>query len=288
LKTGTSFLVSVSWKIISLLLLLWLSGIISCVSVDKNDKEIAVPLGNHSTCNDCHDGLEPSLDGEFCLICHYDYNTNHHPINFEPPQSDLIIHDFLDMPLFDGKIQCLTCHQVHGGEGLNQTPRMLRGGPYSQIRLFCYRCHYQEKYQNINVHKMHETDGSIRIVQGKIICLFCHSEEPYAYLDRTYDVKFRADATFLCWRCHPPMAGDFFRQHFLEKPSDEMRLDIYRFELENDVILPLVPRGKVTCSTCHNPHQAEVMITEASRAGADTKGRLRIRPPRLCMGCHPV
>lgn len=264
-----------------------LFGVSSCTLLTP-DRSPVEPVPPHGECQDCHNGSDPGSDGEFCLICHFDYQENHHPINFVPPDKDLIILDILDSPLFDGKIQCLTCHQVHNGTDLQEMPGLLRGGRYPEIRNFCFRCHYQERYEKINVHKMHEADGSIRVVEGKIVCLYCHSEEPTAYLDRTFDVKFKADAAFLCWRCHPPMGGEFFRQHFLKKPSPEMRFNIYRFEQENTVLLPLVPRGKITCSTCHNPHQYEVMITEASRAGADARGGLRSRPPQLCIACHPL
>jgi hypothetical protein len=39
------------------------------------------------------------------------------------------------------------------------------------------------------------------------------------------------------------------------------------------VILPIVPRERITCSTCHNPHQTGVIQREAAAKGADTKGQ---------------
>jgi hypothetical protein len=96
-------------------------------------------------------------------------------------------------------------------------------------------------------------------------------------------VRFRADVGFLCWRCHPPMPGEFFTQHFLVKPS-KSRQNMQEAEERLLVILPLVPRDRITCSTCHNPHQKGVIQHEAAAKGADARSKLRL--PSICSACH--
>ncbi|MHB8788841.1 MAG: hypothetical protein ACYDBT_03060 [Desulfobulbaceae bacterium] len=107
-------------------------------------------------------------------------------------------------------------------------------------------------------------------------------------MDKTKDVRFRADIGFLCWRCHPPMANALFQaQHLLVEPSFEMLQTLAKNETAMDVLLPLVPRNRVTCSTCHNPHQKGVIRREAATKGADAPDKLRLPSPRLCFACHP-
>jgi len=245
----------------------------------------------HILCASCHatetpqpgntlfsPGTDPS---SICLKCHKDYRENHHPVDFvlADPSS-------FPLPLFEGKVKCLSCHEIHGGPGHEGTPRLLRGGSYADRRAICFKCHSGEKYAAIDPHKMLDNKGNILEVDGRPVCLFCHSKKPDPAVDTTNDVKFRADVGFLCWRCHPPMPGIFFRQHFLAKPSAQM-LETYReSEKRLTIILPLVPRGRITCSTCHNPHQKGVIQREAAAKGADAI--MRLRSPSICYGCHQM
>ncbi len=248
-------------------------------------------LNPHSLCSACHasekpqpgsalfaPGTEPS---ELCLNCH-DYAVNHHPVDFVPPDPSRI-----PFPLFDGKIRCLTCHQIHGGRDGNGTPKLLRGGPYtSDRRQICFRCHSGDEYASINPHLMLDQNRNIRMVNGKPVCLLCHSKVPKPETDYTADVRFRADVGFLCWRCHPPMPDPFFSTHFLVRPSAKMLNDIEQAEIRDSVILPLVPHGRITCSTCHNPHQEGVIRHESAAKGADAPHKLRMTA--LCSACHPT
>jgi hypothetical protein len=243
----------------------------------------------HTFCESCHATEKPQPGGtlftpgvdpsSLCLNCHTDYKENHHPVDFVPPDPSAI-----PFPLFGGEIRCLTCHQIHGGPRHEGTLRLLRGGPYIDRRMICFKCHSREKYASFNPHKMLDEQGNIRIVQGRPVCLWCHSKVPNPAVDQTKDVRFRADVGFLCWRCHPPMPGIFFTQHFLVKPSAKTMKIMEETEERLLVIFPLVPRGRITCSTCHNPHQKGVMQREAAAKGADALYRLRL--PSICFGCH--
>ncbi len=244
----------------------------------------------HTFCRACHASdkpkpgsalFEPGTDpSAACLNCH-DYQENHHPVDFVPANAAKV-----PFPLFEGKVRCLTCHEMHGGPDGHGTPKLLRGGPYeNDRRQICFRCHSGDQYASINPHIMLDDAHAIRKVNGRPVCLLCHATMPDPATDYTSDVKFRADVGFLCWRCHPPMPDPFFSTHFLVKPSTEMLGDIEQTEERDMVILPLVPRGRITCSTCHNPHQEGVIQHESAAKGADARHKLRL--PSLCIACHP-
>ena len=243
----------------------------------------------HSACISCHSNENPETGSELfqpgieisslCLDCHLDYKENHHPTDFVPLNSSKV-----SLPLFGGKITCLTCHEIHGGANREGIPKLLRGGPYADRRMPCFKCHLSEDYASIDPHKMLDDNGNIMDSDGKPICLVCHSTQPDPEVDWTNTVRFRADVGFLCWRCHPPMSGGFFDKHFLVTPSAKTLATIQRTEERQLVILPLVPRNRITCSTCHNPHQKGVIQHEGAAKGADSKDRLRL--PSICFGCH--
>ncbi|WP_168205969.1 cytochrome c3 family protein [Geobacter sp. FeAm09] len=213
----------------------------------------------HSDCRDCHTvarpegktALFPSYTDPsyFCLDCH-NYKTNHHPVNFIPARQ--IRPQF---PLSTGEITCLTCHEMHGGPQHKGTPKLLRGGPYADLRTMCLNCHTVEQYANIDPHIMKKDGEERTVVGGKTVCLFCHELEPDPAQDRANMVLFKADVTFLCLRCHTLMHTGYFEKHFLVTPSKEIISNSNRPEILARFSLPLVPRGRITCTTCHNPHQ---------------------------------
>ncbi len=244
----------------------------------------------HTICISCHATERPQQGAELfspgtepsalCLNCH-DYKENHHPVDFAPADSSNF-----PLPLFGGKLRCLTCHEIHGGPRHEGTPRLLRGGPYADRRQSCSQCHNMEKYATINPHRMLDNKGNIVELNGQPICLLCHAKKPDPAVDWTADVRFKADVGFLCWRCHPPMPGDFFNKHFLVTPSTKTQRNMQEAQERLLVILPLVPRGRITCSTCHNPHQEGIISHEAAAKGAGAQSRLRI--PSICFGCHRI
>jgi hypothetical protein len=251
---------------------------------DLLDRQDPARSNIHNFCDLCHKESGAIADSDICLWCHL-YQENHHPNDFTPPESELLRVKDSGFPLFDGKVRCLSCHDPHGGDDLTETPKLLRDGPYPDPRDHCSKCHYLDEYVQINVHRMIE-GREFRVVQGKVICNFCHKDVPNSYMDKTNDVTFRADTAFVCWRCHWTMPGPLLTQHLFKKPSPELLSRMKAYERENEKILPLVPRGKISCSTCHNPHQLEVMKNEPARAGAGSSKLLRIRKEDLCFACH--
>jgi predicted CXXCH cytochrome family protein len=263
-------------------------------AIHSDEKQDNVLKSKHNACVICHRMAVPPEKGlpafpagidpvAFCLDCHH-YTENHHPVNIAPtaafPKDTSSIY-----PLYDGKITCLTCHEAHTGPGRVEPHELLRGGPHTDRRDICFRCHFKETYAKINPHIELAPGGTIREVAGKPVCLMCHSEMPKR--DSGPDeVRFNADIAFLCWRCHPPMQGDFFQKHFHQKPSMKTLGSIREAERKLDIILPLAKDGRISCSTCHNPHQPGVLANRAALAGAGTPGRLRLSKDMMCSACH--
>ena len=252
----------------------------------------------HSACVTCHRLAEPIADGatdqvfpsgsdpaDFCIDCHQN-SENHHPVGIAPAamSSKASLSSY---PLYDGKITCLTCHVAHAGPQLEEPRKLLRGGPYADRRDICFRCHFAESYASINPHRMLEADGAVRQVAGAPVCLLCHREQPRRDSDPG-TVTFQADIAFLCWRCHPPMPGDFLQKHFQRKPREKTRRVMEETERTQEIVLPLTGDGQVSCSTCHNPHQPGVLERRAAQAGAGSPGSLRIAGQAVCSACHAV
>ncbi|HBB67311.1 MAG: hypothetical protein A2X58_05650 [Nitrospirae bacterium GWC2_56_14] len=272
--------------------------LVSACSMGRVLKHDAQARSKHTACVTCHRSIDPSSSGaslsfadnidpsSICLDCHH-YESNHHPVNAIPGK-EYAKSSMRSFPLFEGQVRCLTCHQAHSDPGqnkLNEPTKLLRGGPYADLRELCFKCHYQETYAEINPHVMRTSDNNIRDVNGKPVCLLCHSEKPDPQGDPA-DVRFRADVAFLCWRCHASMMGTFMGKHFHVKPKRATRTALQRTEQERDIVLPLANDGMLTCSTCHNPHQQGIIVRVAAAAGADAPRRLRMSKEAICSACH--
>ncbi len=114
-----------------------------------------------------------------CTRCHDGFHARRdiHPVGVVP-SADVEIPDSL--PLLEGKVTCLTCHDSslqEGGEGKTslreQNPDFLRGG-FSARDAFCFRCHRPESYKRMNAHSQVDEGGSLKVQS----CLFCHSSFP--------------------------------------------------------------------------------------------------------------
>jgi hypothetical protein len=123
-------------------------------------------------------------------------------------------------------------------------------------------------------------------------CDYCHSSErPDSGRDLLLPAEEKSN---LCLLCHEPgnrhyplhHPFGFTPKHFLKSPSGKMMRRIRRTEEEEAVLLPMVPRRRITCSTCRNPHQEGVIRTVAAQKGAGARGKLRMPKDKLCSGCH--
>jgi len=281
-----------------LLIAILSSLLLSACGMARAARPARTGFSGHSACVTCHRTNDPSADrgvhafaggiepSSACLDCHH-YEVNHHPVNISPRDGSPGATQS-GLPLFDGKIRCLTCHQAHNDPGhnnLNGAPKLLRGGPYPDQRALCFQCHGQDDYTKIDPHNMLSADGSVRRVNGEPVCLICHTALPDPKGDPDL-VEFKADVAFLCWRCHAPMAGEFLRNHFHVRPKKPTRAAITGTESQLGIALPLARDGMLTCSTCHNPHQTGVLTRTAVQAGSDAPKRLRIAKASFCQACH--
>lgn len=250
-------------------------------------------------CKTCHEGEarigKPSLRypenaSEVCRKCHVEANAgNHHPSSEIPGPFEKTGEIDPEFRLYNGKMECLTCHQVHTGDGdFRDAKYLLVGGPYRDRREICFRCHNWDEYRKTNPHKSMIYD-EYKLDYGA--CLICHAIPPDPEVDREGDVSFRASIPFLCWRCHQPMGGPFFKEHFLKKPSKETFRPMRLSRRKHDKLIPLDYKGRLTCSSCHNPHQPGVMVDGKAKKGAGKKGLQRFGTQgssNFCATCHTL
>jgi predicted CXXCH cytochrome family protein len=87
-------------------------------------------------------------------------------------------------------------------------------------------------------------------------CSYCHVSVD------TAGAKLRSPLSGLCLECHPD-----------RKSPNEHKVDIVPpMKVEG---LPLDKEGKMTCVTCHDPHEE-----------THNPMLLRVKPSELCLRCH--
>jgi hypothetical protein len=191
-----------------------------------------------------------------------------------------------DFPLQNGKFTCNTCHDMYRQCVKRLFDRTtLRGAPYPRKTDFCYRCHEKKKYRALNPHHQVLSGGRL----DERLCLYCHGKKPDEKTATYQQVTFIGEMGSLCRRCHSVEGkhpGNF--DHMAEAPSAKMLSHMAAMEKRYAIILPLARNGKMTCITCHNPHQRGVIAEDKPSAkGADSKYRERL-PDILCITCHQM
>jgi len=287
------------------LFLLW-----GCVSlpeqkVPKTIKQTtapAVPDENtniHFTgkyCSECHErtpvkGGNPYLkyNGDYqrlCGRCHHGMSPGYcHPLDINSPL-DRKLTTPTGFPLTNGRFTCDTCHDVYRQCKKRLFDRYtLRGAPYPRKTDFCYRCHNKKKYQELDAHLQIRANGALNTK----MCLYCHEKKPDEKTETYKEVTFIGNMRELCRRCHPIKGnhpGDF--DHMAKPPSAKALAYMAVMEKTYDIILPLAKDGKMTCITCHNPHEKGVIAAnKPSAKGAGSKYRVRL-PKIFCIECHQM
>jgi hypothetical protein len=183
----------------------------------------------------------------------------------------------------------------------------LRGGPVSDPLQFCFHCHAREDYRPFNPHDQLE-NGRPRTET----CAWCHTGVPdvNAPSPRSPSFALRAKSAGVCRNCHTVAPDHPVRAHLQATPSAEMTWYMSACEMQPKMRLPLAqlvkyarttkraPRmipldeaGRITCYSCHNPHERGLLPDSNPRSvGAEpkqaTNHRVRSREGKLCPTCH--
>lgn len=226
--------------------------------------------GDYNSCRGCHTGISTKKEemrknrryrGDdllICLSCHGSMDSCH-PILVKlgpgmRPGSGLPMSA-------DGKITCLTCHNPmpSSGKGLEIRERK----PGDARNAICFRCHDKADLTGRNPHSA---------MSDRESCRFCHDTMTDPTNEEASRVSFISNTRLICLRCHSqenhPMGVDHMVHPKMDIP-EPFRLD---------------EKGRITCTTCHNPHiQAKGQEEEAGRTKrfiVEDDGRI------LCVRCH--
>lgn len=279
------------------------------------------PHGAPDGCNACHApqaGPPRAIPRDavdlLCLSCHDGIRATRepHPIG-RPAEGPRLTRPPADWPLIQDRLSCLTCHDVVAQCATPSLPRegrsragrsragrseLLREPPAGKS--FCGTCHFAASAPRHNPHRMTSANGAI----DAAACRFCHTGTMTfgAEAARTGEARLSAKEITLCGACHARHV-DFFEPGHIgaHAPPDMLERLRHRAADENvadgaalSAALPLDRESRVTCSTCHNPHERGIFGDEnALSAGAlsfpkpaQAEPRLRAHPPDLCGACH--
>ena len=245
-------------------------------------------------CTDCHEqipqrgGNKYLKDaGDYNLLCKCHLKTPDsyiHPVDIKPSKEKEERFP-TGFPLEEGKVSCLTCHDIYKQCQKRRVDKFsLRGAPYAKRTDFCFKCHYEKSYGKLDPHTQLAENGDIK----PKVCLYCHTEKPDEIRALYEDVRFYGDLAMLCQRCHMIRGNHSGNFNHMVKPSPKLLANMKSMEERFGIILPLDADGKMTCVTCHNPHQKGVIPPDRAAAkGADSKFRHRL-PDRMCVECHQM
>ena len=207
------------------------------------DKELHLKSGGSSVqiCKGCHNNKRARADN--------------HPVDIAPSKERGVkVPD--QFPLENGKLSCVSCHQLSClGKGKTDNSFFLRGGPYQRRIDTCLSCHVREQYEKINPHDQVTDAGEIREDR----CLFCHDINKENATGLAF--KFKAPFKFYCLGCHPISVekhpfGAYHTGRQLHtiwediKPSERIKLS----QQDRFKMFPISINGEIMCATCHNPH----------------------------------
>lgn len=250
-------------------------------------------------CTQCHEQTPRNgakflkYEGDFKQLCRCHYKAverDLHPIGIEPSEG-IKARMPKNFSLLNGKIACSTCHDIveqcrdkKTDDMFTRRQMFLRGAPYTKQTNFCFKCHNEIKFKKYNPHKQLNASGDVI----ELTCLYCHLEIPEAKQAEFKDIKLIGNLDMICNRCHKKAGEQSLHARHLRKPSAKVAASIKQLENKFGIILPFNEEGKITCATCHNPHERGVIPSEKAGAkGADEENRHRI-PENICMQCHQM
>jgi predicted CXXCH cytochrome family protein len=274
-----------------------------CHGPDASQRRIPDAAEADDLCLECHDGRRARREV--------------HPTGRQFASEQIIKPEHWPAP--DNTLGCLTCHDVRQACEANHhrprhNPMFLRDYDPEAPLAFCAKCHVAAAETGTrggyDPHVMLGEQGQ-RELQ---VCLFCHLESASGRgrRSRTGSPGLRADELTICASCHHRHVDYFEPGHIGHPVSQAMRETMLAAERtwapeRGDLAtsgpaehaaasrLPLTRDHRITCSTCHNPHQEGVFAPDSLLAcGAmrpeteDRKPRLRGLGKELCRACHPL
>lgn len=274
------------------------------------------PHWSASRCSTCHvmqGGSAVRLIAESveqgCLSCHDGKKARMeaHPVGRLAVAKDIEVP--ADWPLADGRLGCLTCHDIRRHcDAPTKRPSMnagmLRAFEPEVPLHFCRQCHKSNESWRMSPHE--SVDSSGRMVAST--CRFCHSQTPQVAMARAGKPMLYTEGSKLCLTCHTRHWDVSPRGHVDRPVTPEIRRTMIAGELAGDqtdgaapvilsaeldrepALLPL-SHGNVTCYTCHNPHAPGLFPKGSPQAATsdladDEHYGLRVSSMELCLSCH--
>ena len=149
---------------------------------------------------------------------------------------------------------------------------------------FCFKCHITEIYSKVNVHDQLTESGDIRTE----MCAGCHYVLPEDDGDPTLTTGWDVDPKEFCLLCHKKEI--YTKSHpagpHLVEPSRDTLYNLLDAESRIGAPLPLY-EDRITCSTCHDPHQKGVLKSHTGIEVVSGNRGVRAKYREiLCTGCH--
>jgi hypothetical protein len=227
-------------------------------------------VANYRGCTACHGDVskDPAVmrnnrryggdDLMICLSCHGTMEPDH-PVMIRIGAD---MKPGKELPLTkDGKITCLTCHDPTPCNGTGMRMRGRRGSEAGNS--ICFQCHDKADLSERNPHTSMSDRNS---------CKFCHDTMTDPKNEEAARVSFISNTRLICLRCHPQDKHPTNANHMVE-PRHKLPA---AFKLD--------AKGKITCTTCHNPH-----IDVLGKGTGGKQGHryvVDLDGPDLCRSCH--
>ncbi|MDP3297589.1 MAG: hypothetical protein Q8N09_08370 [Thermodesulfovibrionia bacterium] len=201
--------------------------------------------------------------------------------------------------------------------------RILRETPFKRTDA-CLKCHVKDEYKIFDPHKQRNEKREIfgekclychvekpidiqptgqgwhvihkeapkRILKEVTLrttslCFKCHAKDEKTAIPK--EIKLIENFTILCEGCHGKGYSPTHpaNANHLLKPSAKILAWMKEAEKLFDIIFPLDYEDKVTCITCHNPHEKGIIpVGMIGAEGGGEKHGFRV-PGQACKPCHP-
>ncbi len=240
-------------------------------------------------CTHCHiEGETPNKQNyatNSCDNCHvpFDIEINHiHPISGNVTEQSST-HIPADFPLENGNLTCITCHKpLCKTDSFN--PSFLRKEQNVSDLDFCFSCHSDSKYEQMNPHHQKHESGD----QKKDTCLLCHTHYSDTISEMAVNVVQPINET--CNKCH---AFTNHEKNHLGKQitnNSTMYAQLENTLTEHGVPFPLGHNNEIQCNTCHYTHEKNILDTIQAFYLTEMENKYFLRLPKVntCYACHKL